>query len=120
METSLRKIESQIPPALIPVLDDLKQESRTDGRSPSEEKALTALHEALNNVSLLNDSWDDLSNAARLLEKIQISVTETERIAFISHSHRAAKSFRLARYVANFSRELFHEMKRKGPKKKAA
>lgn len=108
--------EENIPALLAPILENLKKE----GLDLDQEGSFPPLSEAWHEATLLNNSWDDLTQAARLLEKIQLAVTSAERSALISHDPRARKSLQITLQISEAARKLFHQMKEKKDSKKAA
>ena len=80
-------------------------------RPPFEETAIQAVNEAVRQAKLLHDSWDDISKAARYLEKLQIAAAQAERAAFMCHTPAAQQSLHLANQIVTEGRELFHKMK---------
>ncbi len=99
-------------------IDDL-QKIEAPGPTQFEKKAIHAVNEAFSHASSFN-STQDPSQAAKILEKIQIAAAEAERAAFIIHSKKAQKSSLIAFKLAAWVRHLFHEMKLKSIQKVAA
>ncbi len=81
-----------------------------------EDKAIRAANEAFRETLLLYNS-KDLSEAARILEKIQVAAAEAELSAFIVHGPRLRKANQIAKRLASLSREFFHEFKERNAKK---
>jgi hypothetical protein len=115
------------PPLLLEILETLKKENiylsregeevKTTSGSVFEEKAIRAVNDAINQLNQLAALQSQeaqvgaLTEAARLLEKIQVAAAEAERTAYIVHTRRAEKASYIARRIALFGRDLFHEMK---------
>ena len=130
MEANATEPEKAIfPPWLPPLLEELQKEGiyvsqetsevKLSGLGRIEETAIRAANEALQETLLLYNC-KNLSEAARILEKIQIAAAEVERSAFISHGPRSRKAYEISRKLSSLSREFFHELKERGRKKSAA
>lgn len=118
-----------IPALLAPIVENLKKEGIDlnqnevevkSSYSSFEEKAIRAVHEAWQQASLLPDKQGDLSEAARIVEKIQVAAAEAERAAFITHTLKAKKCSQMAQRIAVLCRELLHELQEKRMSKKVA
>lgn len=123
------KTIAAIPDFLTPIVEILKKEKFNFNQAEAEvkpppqsfeEKAVWAAAEALRQALLLEEKRDNLSEAARTVEKIQVAAAEAERAAFISHTPRSKKCSHLADRIALLSREFLHELKEKTAVKKVA
>ncbi len=75
----------------------LRQDHRAgQDRTLSEETAVHAVNQALHDALALQDSQDDLAQAARLLEHVQVAAAVAEQVAYRLHTIRAQKSSRIA------------------------
>lgn len=129
---STKRNETGFSNLLLPIVENLKKEDiflndvtqfekEVKTRTPTmEERAVIAVNQALKQIFTLEEIGEDLSQAARILAKIQVAVAEVERASFSSHAPRAQKSFRIACHIADMAREIFHEMKERETRKKAA
>lgn len=116
-------------PVFLPILERLKKEGLYLGQDEREvkpgshhfeERAIRAVNEAFREVLALDQTHENLSEAARLVEKIQVAASEAGRAAFISHSPQALKASVITREIASLGREIFHEIKERHTRKKAA
>ena len=102
------KVKSSHPLAEKPIRPI--DEGRT-GRAVNEEKAVLAVNEAIRQATLLPQDPHDLSQAARIVEKIQMDAVEAERAAFITKSDCTKKCFQIVHRISILSRQIFHELK---------
>lgn len=110
---------------LLPLLHDLKKtgiylnqdkkhsEEEVNGKGKNfTEEAILAVNAAFQQATLLPKS-QKFSEAAHILENIQVSLIQAERAAYQSHDPIARRAYDLAKKITSASRRLFHELKEK-------
>ena len=120
----------EIPAELASIEEDLKREGVYLNRNEPEvkpasqysfeERAIRAVNEAFRQSLQLLEIQEDLSQAARIVEKIQVAAAEAERASFIAHTRTAKKCSHLSDKIAVVCRELLHELKEQRTRKKVA
>lgn len=103
----------EIPVLLSSFLKNLQKEGlyiEFLNKEDKENKAISAMNQAIQEAMNFS-KIQDLSLAAKSLEKIQVAAAEAERAAFITHNEKAIRSSRMAIRIASYVRNLFHQMK---------
>lgn len=54
-----------------------------------------------------------LSEAARMIESIQVRCSEVEKMAYVSHDMLAQKGYRLTKKITFVARGIFHDLREK-------
>ncbi len=112
-------------------LEHPAQDVKGGSQNVLESRAIESLHSSLNQTLLLHEHYQkmqegsdaDMAIAARMLEQLQISAADAERAAYICHLRHAVRASQLSQKLAQYGRNLFHDMKemslRKNRKKAA-
>ncbi|GEM_PF-5825463 len=77
-----------------------------------QEKVIIAVNEAFSHALKLSQC-KTLSEAARIIENIQVHCSEVEKMAYVSHDPLAQKGYQLAKKITSVARGIFHDLKEK-------